>query len=79
MRFKRLVHTDTASRFIQRLGDLVFRICQLVRLTDDLILRLVDLSDICATVVMDLPEDPSRGCDLKVPFADNLYVLIGPS
>ena len=44
-----------------------------------LILRFVDSSDICATVLTDRPEDPSEGCDLQSYFSDNLYTLIGPS
>ena len=77
--FKRLVRTDMASRFLQRLGDSVFRIRRFVRRTDDLILRFVDPSDVFATVVMDRLEDPSKGCDLQGSFAKDLYVLIGTS
>ena len=73
------MHTDTASRFLQRFGDSVFRIFRFVRRTDGLILRFVDSSDICVTVVMDRPEDPSKGCDIQGSFDDDLYVVIGPS
>ena len=72
MRFKRLVSTDTASQLLQLLGDSVFRIWRFVRHADDLILRFVDSSDVCATVMMDRPEDPSKGCDLQGYFSDNL-------
>ena len=77
--FKRLVRTYTAPWFLQRLGDSVFRIRQFVRHIDDLILRFVDLSNVCVTVVIDGKEDPSEGCDIQVSFVNNLYVLIGPS
>ena len=73
------MHTDTDSRFLQRIGDSVFRIRQFVRRTDYLILRFVDSSDVCATVAMDRPEDPSKGCDIQCSFDDDLYVLIGTS
>ena len=77
--FKRDVSTDTAFRFLQHLGDSVFRIFRFVRRTDDLILRFVDSSDVCATIVMDRQEDPSKGCDIQCSCAKDLYVLIGPS
>ena len=79
LRVKRLVHTDTAYRFLQCLGDSVLRIRLFVWRADELILRFIDSSDVCATVVMDRLEDPSEGCDLQGSFADNMYVLIGPS
>ena len=44
-----------------------------------LILRFFDSSNICVTVVMDRPEDPSKGCHLQGSFVNDLYVLIGPS
>ena len=37
------------------------------------------MSNVCATVVIDRPEDPSKGCALQGYFADDVYVLIGPS
>ena len=44
-----------------------------------LILRFVDSSNVCATVMMDSLEDSSEGCDLQSSFADNINVLIGLS
>ena len=79
LRFKRLVCRDTDYWFPQLLGDSLFRIRQFVRRTNDLILMFVDSSDVCVTVVMDHPEDPSEGFDIQGSFADDLYVLIGPS
>ena len=76
---KRLVRTYMDYQFLQRLGDSVFRICWFVRCTNDLILMFVNSSDVSTAVVMDCLEDPSEGCDLQGSFADNLYVLIGPS
>ena len=67
-----------ASRFLQRLGDSVFRIRLFVKHSDDLILSFVDSSNVCATVVIDRQEDPSEGCGLQGSLADNLYVLIRP-
>ena len=45
----------------------------------DLILRFVDLSNVCAAVMIDRPEDPSGGYDLQGSFADNMYNLNGSS
>ena len=60
LRFRRLVRTDTASRFFQRLGDSVFRIRRFFRRINDLILRVIDLSNVCVTVLIDRPEDPAK-------------------
>ena len=79
LHIKRLVRTDTASRSLQRLGDTVLRIRRFFCRTDDLILRFIDLSDVCANVVMDRLEDPSGGYDLQGSFTNDMYVLIGPS
>ena len=70
---------DTDSRFLQRLGDSVFRIRRLVQRSDDMILRFVDSSNVCVTIVIDRPEDPSEVCALQGSLSDNMYVLIGPS
>ena len=69
----------TATQFLQHLDDSDFWIRRFVRRRDDLILRFVDSSNVCATVVIDRPEDPSKGCDLQVSFAYDLYILIGLS
>ena len=79
LRFNWLVRTYTASRFLRRLGYSVFRICRFVQRTDDLILRFVNLSDVCVNVVMECLEEPSEGCDIQGSSADDLYVLIGMS
>ena len=42
-------------------------------------LIFVDSFNVCATVVIDLPEDPSEGCDIQGSFADDLNILIGTS
>ena len=75
---ERILHMCRASWLLQCLGDLVFRIHWFVWQIDDLILRFVNSSNVCATVVIDCPKDLSEGCDLQVFFANNLYVLIGP-
>ena len=69
----------TATQFLQHLDDSDFWIRRFVRRRDDLILRFVDSSNVCATVVIDRPEDPSEGCDLQVYFDYDLYILIGLS
>ena len=79
LRFKRLVPLDTAYQFLWHIGDSVFWIRRFVQRSDDLILRFIDFFNVCATVVIDRPEDPSKGCDLQGSFAEDLYVLIGPS
>ena len=79
LNFKRLVRTDVASWFLQRLGDSVFRIRWFIWHSNDLILSFDDSSNISVTIVIDRPEYPSDGCDLQDYFASNPYVLIGPS
>ena len=75
----RLVRTDTSSRLLWCLGDSVFWVHWFILRRNDLILRFVNLSNLCANVVIDLPEDPSKGCDLQGSFAHDFNVLIGPS
>ena len=71
LRFKRLVYFNFSV--IQYLGFV-----DSINVPVILILRFVDSSNVCATVVMDLLEDPSEGCDLQGFFANDLYVLIVP-
>ena len=78
LRLERLVHTDTAYRFLQRLGDSVFRIRLFVQCSDECS-RFVNSFNVCAAVIIECPEDPSEGCDLQGSFAENLNVLIGLS
>ena len=73
------MRTYTASQLLQRLDNSVFRISRFVLRSDDLILRFVDWSNVCATIMIGCLEDPSEGCDLQGSFADDLYVLIEPS
>ena len=42
-------------------------------------LIFVDSFNVCATVVIDLPEDPSKGCDIQGSFANDLNILVGMS
>ena len=70
---------DTASRFLQNLGDSVFKIRWFFWRSNVLCLRFVNFFNICATIVIDRPEDTFEGCDLQGSFADDIYVLIGPS
>ena len=56
----------------------MIEVCRFIEHRNDLCLRFIDSFNVCATVVIDLPEDPSEGCDLQGSFADDWNVPIGP-